>query len=297
MRGVTRHRTFSHAAVRVVAKVVVLAAIVGAMAAAIIPAEPLRLNVRWAPGVSDEQRTELERQFTLSGGELLDGTTRRYLLIDTSRTSIERIVRHPGVEDTSNVDRSTFRRLTTSDRTKRIWGWMVVLALAGTTLWELVPIVFRALARPVTLQSGFVFALIGGAPALLLAVLGAVVVAAVFGIHPLWPDEAPNLAHAAYEEDLALLERTVGAGGDPNARHTVFIDGRTVSVTPLEAAVAAGSLRTVQWLITNGASTDPNGLKRVQCLAARIDAADIVTYLKTIQDSGSCDGVELPINY
>jgi hypothetical protein len=288
-------------AVRVVAKIALLAAIVAGTAAAIIPAEPLRLNVRWAPGVSEDQRAELERRFTLSSGEHREGTTRRYLLIDTSRTNIERIVRDAAVEDTSNIDRATFRPLTTSDRTKRTRLWIIVLALAGTLLWELLPIAGRGLAQPVGLQSGFVFALIGGAPALLLAALVGVVVAAVFGIHPLWPDgDNPNLAHAAYEEDLALLERTLGAGSSPNARETVFIDGQTVTVTPLEAAVAAGSLRTVRWLIANGATVEPIEMKRLHCLAVKIDAADIVAYLTTItslEENDSCDGVELPIRY
>ena len=299
MRGVTRQGAFRHVAVRIVAKGVLLAAIVGATAAAIIPAEPLRLNIRWASDITDGQRAELERRFTLSDGEHREGTTRTYLLTDSSRANIERIVRHPAVEDTSDIDRATFRPLTTPDRTKQVRRWIVVLALAGTALWELLPIAGRALARPVDLRSGFVFALIGGAPVVLLAALAGVVAAAVFGIHPLWREsDRPNLAHAAYEQDLALLERTLEAGGDPNARDAVLIDGQTVAVTPLEAAVAGGSLPTVQWLIMNGASVDSVGMTRLQCLAAETNAADVVTYLKTItgnQDNSSCDGVELPL--
>lgn len=273
-----------------------LLAAVGATAAVIIPAEPLRLNIRWQSEISDSQREELERRFALSSGELREGTTRTYLLIDPSRANIERIVRHPAVEDTSEIDRATFRPLTTSDRTKQVRLWIIVLALAGTALWELAPLAGRPLARPIGDRVGL--ALIGGAPVLLMTALAGVTAAAMLGFHPFWRESTPNLAHAASEEDLALLERTRAAGGDLNARDAVLINRETVTMTPLEAAVAARSLRTVQWLVTNGASVDSFALKRVQCLADEIDAAEILTYLKTImrtQDSGSCDGVELPI--
>jgi hypothetical protein len=70
----------------------------------------------------------------------------------------------------------------------------------------------------------------------------------MLGLQPLWREsEIPNLAHAAYEEDLALLERTLDKGADPNARQTVFIDGRTFTVTPIEAAIIGRNLHTVQW--------------------------------------------------
>ena len=284
--------------VRVAAKLVLLAAIAG-VAVASIPRPPVPLNIRWAPHVSDAERTELERQFTLSNGELREGTTRHYLLLDSSRSNIAAIVQSPAVADTSNIDRDARRLQPEFDQTNQLRLWTIVLALAGTALWEFLPFAGRVLARPVNLRSGVVLAVTGGAPLLLLAAGGGVVAAAMLGLQPLWRErETPNLAHAAYEEDLALLERTLEKGGDPDARQAVFIDGRTVTVTPIEAAVVGRSLQTLRWLIAKGARVDAVGLVPLQCLADEVDAADILDYLETLegaQENRSCDGVELPI--
>jgi hypothetical protein len=281
----------------VIVKLLLLATIAGATLA-IIP-RPVPLNIRWAPQVSDSQRAELERQLTLSNGELREGTTRSYVLLDSSRTNIEAIVRHPSIEDTSNIDRATLRLLPPFDHTNRLRLWTIVLAIAGTALWEVLPFAGRRLAPPVNPGSGVGFALAGGAPLLLMLALTGLVVAAVFGLQPLWRErEMPTLAHAAYEEDLALLERTREAGGDLDAREAVSIDGRTITVTPIEAAIFGHSLQTVRWLITNGPRVDAAGRLTLRCLAAEVDAADIVDYLETLDETRgdrSCDGVELPI--
>ena len=257
------------------------------------------MNVRWASQVSDTERTELERRFSLSHGELREGTTRHYELFDSSRSNIAAIVEHPAIADTSNIDRDAKRLKPESDQTNRRRLWTIVLALAGTALWELLPLVARALARPVTLHNGVLFALTGGAPVLLITAAAGLVVAAMLGLQPLWREsEIPNLAHAAYEEDLALLERTLDKGADPNARQTVFIDGRTFTVTPIEAAIIGRNLHTVQWLIRKGARVEAVDLLRLQCLAAEVDASDVVGYLETLKgahENRSCDGVELPI--
>jgi hypothetical protein len=257
------------------------------------------MNIRWASQVSDAERTELERRFSLSNGELREGTTRHYELLDSSRSNIAAMVEHPAIADTSNIDRDARRLKPESDQTNHRRLWTIVLALAGTALWELLPLGARALARPVTLRNGVVFALTGGAPVLLIAVAAVIVLAAMLGLQPLWREsETPNLAHAAYEEDLALLERTLETGGDPDARQAVFIDGQTMTVTPIEAAVIGRSLQTVQWLIHKGARVEGAGLLRLQCLADEVDASDVVDYLETLEgahEDRSCNGVELPI--
>jgi hypothetical protein len=257
------------------------------------------MNVRWASQVGDAERTELERRFSLSNGELREGTTRHYELLDSSRSNIAAIVEHPAIADTSNIDRDARRLKPEDDQTNRRRLWTIVLALAGTALWELLPLVARVLARPVTLGNGVLFALTGGAPVLLMIAAAGVVAAAMLGLQPLWREsETPNLAHAAYEEDLALLERTLDTGADPNARQAVFVDGRTFTVTPIEAAVIGRSLQTVQWLIHKGARVEDVGLLRLQCLADEVDASDVLAYLETLKgahDNRSCDGVELPL--
>ena len=280
------------------AKLVLLAAIAG-VAVASIPRPPVPLNIRWATHVTDAERTDLERRFTLTSGEVREGTTRHYLLLDASRSNIAAIVDHPAIADTSSIDRDERRVMPEFDQSGRLWLWTILLALTGTVLWELVPLAVRGLARPVTLGRGLAFALSGGAPALLMAVGFVVVVGAVLGLQPLWREsETPNLAYAAYEEDLALLERTLERGGDPDARQAVFIDGRTVTVTPLEAAIVGRSLQTMQWLMARGARVDAAGLLRLQCLADELDTTDIAEYLETLdgaQKNRSCDGIELPI--
>jgi hypothetical protein len=85
--------------VRVAAKLVVLAAVAGA-AVASIPRPPVSMNVRWASQVSDAERTELEHRFSLSHGELREGTTRHYELLDSSRSNIAAIIEHPAIADT-----------------------------------------------------------------------------------------------------------------------------------------------------------------------------------------------------
>ena len=74
-----------------------------------------RVNIRWAEGVSDNVRTEMEHQLKLVSGELLAGTTWAYDLGDPSLQGIEAIVTHPSVADTHHIDRS---RRAVSDETR-----------------------------------------------------------------------------------------------------------------------------------------------------------------------------------
>ena len=57
------------------------------------------MNVRWASQVSDAERTELEHRFSLSHGELREGTTRHYELLDSSRSNIAAIIEHPAANN------------------------------------------------------------------------------------------------------------------------------------------------------------------------------------------------------
>ncbi|HEY6510010.1 MAG TPA: hypothetical protein VIY56_18435, partial [Vicinamibacterales bacterium] len=75
------------------------------------PTPPVDFNIRWAEGVVDAQQREVERRFHLTGGQQRDGRTWSYRLGDASRDTIRALVQHPAVEDTSNLDRTTFRPL------------------------------------------------------------------------------------------------------------------------------------------------------------------------------------------
>jgi hypothetical protein len=67
------------------------------------------INLRWAPGVSDEERARVEQQATLVVVEANGPRTWTYRLRDRSPRNVERLVRDPRVEDTAHVDRATFR--------------------------------------------------------------------------------------------------------------------------------------------------------------------------------------------
>jgi hypothetical protein len=63
------------------------------------------IKVRWAPGVDDARRRDLERIHRLEEGVVDEGVTWRYRLGDPSTDAVLSILRDPGVEDTHGVDR------------------------------------------------------------------------------------------------------------------------------------------------------------------------------------------------
>jgi len=73
------------------------------------PAEPAKfIHVRWRPEVTAAQRAEVERRLWLANGQRLEDRTFGYDLLNDSRWNIFRLVRHPAVEDTSDIDRGWF---------------------------------------------------------------------------------------------------------------------------------------------------------------------------------------------
>jgi hypothetical protein len=70
---------------------------------------PVFVNVRWAENVSNDDRIDLERRFSLIESERTDTPdTRVYELTDRSRNNVKAIVTSPMVRDTHHIDRSTF---------------------------------------------------------------------------------------------------------------------------------------------------------------------------------------------
>src|SRR5919109_4241839 len=70
---------------------------------------PVYVNVRWAASVDDAERQRFEQRFGLTDGELREGTTWGYALIDRSRVNIRAIVEDPAVADTHQIHRTAFR--------------------------------------------------------------------------------------------------------------------------------------------------------------------------------------------
>ncbi|HET9195499.1 MAG TPA: YfhO family protein [Vicinamibacterales bacterium] len=65
------------------------------------------IKLRWAAGVHDARRAELERVHHLQDGVVVEGVTWKYLLGDASLDAVLAIMRDPEVEDTHGVDRAT----------------------------------------------------------------------------------------------------------------------------------------------------------------------------------------------
>jgi hypothetical protein len=65
------------------------------------------IKLRWAAGVHEARRAELERSHHLQDGVVVEGVTWKYLLGDASLDAVLAIMRDPEVEDTHGVDRAT----------------------------------------------------------------------------------------------------------------------------------------------------------------------------------------------
>ncbi|MEQ1896675.1 MAG: hypothetical protein ABL971_04715 [Vicinamibacterales bacterium] len=111
------------------------------------------VNVRWAPGVSAQDRARLERGYLLAQPERKTLDTVAYVLLDGSRGNIRRLVQDPNVADTHGVSRSEFvvdeasnvstynsRVLVWADRTGLLavavglLAWLTMARLARTVL-------------------------------------------------------------------------------------------------------------------------------------------------------------------
>jgi hypothetical protein len=88
-------------------------AAIGFLDAFVPPSLAPRVNIRWADGISDAARIEIERQLKLVAGEHVEATTWTYDLADPSQQAIAAIVTHASVADTHHIDRS--RRTLSAD--------------------------------------------------------------------------------------------------------------------------------------------------------------------------------------
>ena len=137
--------------VLVVAFLVITAAAAGVLSVT-LSGHPVPMHVRWKPGTSDAERAALEQRFHLTEGVVSEGTTRAYLLADTSTGNIRAMVQHPSVEDTADINRIRFRPAFAYDRERRLIFFSVLAGGLGAVAVLLTPGVSRAVglrqARP-----------------------------------------------------------------------------------------------------------------------------------------------------
>jgi len=95
--------------------------------------DPVPVHVRWRPATSDAERAALEERFHLTKGVVTEGTTRAYLLANTSTRNIRAMVQHPSVEDTAGINRIRFRPAFAHDRDRRL---ILFSVLAGSARWR-----------------------------------------------------------------------------------------------------------------------------------------------------------------
>ena len=114
---------------------------------------PVYIHVRWAPSVDDAVRQRLEQTLGLIEGEPREGRTWGYTLTAPSRANIQTLVQHPAVEDTHNLNRSTFRAwLSAPRRGYRTEGPVGLETLAVAALMAAVVSFGAAVLRMVTPQ-------------------------------------------------------------------------------------------------------------------------------------------------
>jgi hypothetical protein len=131
---------------------VVVCVVLGTMRVAAPPIAP-RVNVRWSPQVSADQRLVVEQRFRLVMPEQLDETTWSYDLHDPSPAAIRALVAHPAVADTHGIDRAAGEVAADAPQGRTRIGSSRLSAWADSrsVSWLLVASVWTAVLSGVTL--------------------------------------------------------------------------------------------------------------------------------------------------
>lgn len=137
-------------------------------------------------------------------------------------------------------------------------------------------------------------------PLFVLALSLIVAVAGLAGYHPLWPAPEVNMAEAAATRDAATVLSLIERGRSPRERLPVrpgMLRSDGVSLTTLEAAVAARRLEIVHLILRHTDQPDARGRLVLSCFADRLQAREIVNYLRTAWAADGpprCDQVRTP---
>jgi hypothetical protein len=122
--------------------------------------------------------------------------------------------------------------------------------------------------------------------------------ATAIGRELFWLEGRLSLADAIVSRNWAEVAYQVSEGRDPNG--TSVLDaaspiGRSVTVTPLEAAVITGDTEMMQLLIDSGAVLSERNLPRLRCFARRLREGRIEDFLIVrAQTPVSCERVPTP---
>ena len=113
-----------------------------------------------------------------------------------------------------------------------------------------------------------------------------------------WPAQRVTLTEAIGMHDTAEIVRQILLGANPNARYDtwdILKRYQTVSVTPLEAAVATRERHLFEIVVANGALLTAENARTLHCFAVQEHAAEIAAYLAArFPPPASCDGVQMP---
>jgi hypothetical protein len=100
---------------------------------------PAHINVRWAPSVTPDVQSQLERKYHLISPQRTEGRTFSYDLTDLSRDNIRAMVLDPAVEDTHYIHRTAYRIWRFAPRSKypepgTAWGPLLEATIVGLLL-------------------------------------------------------------------------------------------------------------------------------------------------------------------
>jgi hypothetical protein len=140
---------------------------------------------------------------------------------------------------------------------------------------------------------------LAGPPIVVIALFAASGAAALVSDQPLiWKAQPMTLTEAIGMHDSSEIVRQIVLGANPNAHYDtwdVLKRFQSVSVTPLEAAVATRELYLFDLVIAHGGLVTADNAPALHCFAAQEHATEIAAYIdRRFPPSASCEGVKLP---
>lgn len=135
-------------------------------------------------------------------------------------------------------------------------------------------------------------------PAAVLVAGGAILLGALAGTHPAWPEDRPSISEAIILRDLGALLEGLRANPDMTKKYPVgpgmIRDGESYRLTPFEAAIAARRDDVVLFLQERGVTPSPTELPHLRCVAILTDARALTALFGAPADPATCADVAVP---